>query len=232
MSKPINLHFHQISILKPLRFERRIIKQAGTIELQEATGSYRAAAYYISGQYICAISTPLHDLRKSPVHITHVAFTYLYTVYQALHFQVVGATGMVWLSRYFVGLQLIRRYQPGTERPSIVEILTERELARPKLEIAQRGFVKDRISSDMRERGRFPRIHALSRLSGSASRLAARRILAAIVAGQNYREAAAPPQSATPLRRWRGALSAARPELQPAKTRVAQPRNANTVGAK
>jgi hypothetical protein len=87
-------------------------------------------------------------------------------------------------------------------------------------------------ASDMRERGRFPRIHALSRLSGSASRLAARRILAAIVAGQNYREAAAPPQSATPLRRWRGALSAARPELQPAKTRVAQPRNANTVGAK
>ena len=86
-------------------------------------------------------------------------------------------------------------------------------------------------ASDMRERGRFPRIHALSRLSGSASPLAARRILAAIVGGQNYQGVAAPQPTAAAQRRPRG-LAAARPELQPAKPRLVQPRNANTVGAK
>jgi hypothetical protein len=85
-------------------------------------------------------------------------------------------------------------------------------------------------ASDMRERGRFPRIHALSRLSGSASPLAARRILAAIVGGQNYQGAAAPPPAAA-ARRPRG-FAPARPELQPSKPRLVQPRNANTVGAK
>jgi hypothetical protein len=86
-------------------------------------------------------------------------------------------------------------------------------------------------ASDMRERGRFPRIHALSRLSGSASPLAARRILAAIVGGQNYQGDAPPrPAAATP-RRPRG-FAPPRQELQPAKPRLVQPRNANTVGAK
>ena len=86
-------------------------------------------------------------------------------------------------------------------------------------------------ASDMHERGRFPRIHALSRLSGSASPLAARRILAAIVGGQNYQGAA---RAAAGRRRCdgRAALAPARPELQPAKPRLVQPRNANTVGAK
>jgi hypothetical protein len=85
-------------------------------------------------------------------------------------------------------------------------------------------------ASDMRDRGRFPRIQALSRLSGSASPLAARRILAAIVGSQNYQDAAAAPTASSP-RRPRG-LAPARPELQPAKMRLVQPRNANTVGAK
>jgi hypothetical protein len=86
-------------------------------------------------------------------------------------------------------------------------------------------------ASDMRERGLFPRIHALSRLSGSASPLAARRILTAIVGGQNYQGPAAPPPTVAAPRRPRG-LAAARPDLQPAKPRLIQPRNANTVGAK
>jgi hypothetical protein len=81
-------------------------------------------------------------------------------------------------------------------------------------------------ASDMRDRGRFPRVHALSRLSGSASPLAARRILAAIVGGQNYQEAGASPQSPTP-RRPRGFST-----VQPAAPRWLQPRNVNTVGAK
>jgi hypothetical protein len=85
-------------------------------------------------------------------------------------------------------------------------------------------------ASDMRERGRFPRIHALSRLSGSASPLAARRILAAIVGGQNYQGPAAVSPAAAAARRPRG-LAPARLELQ-SKVRLVQPRNANTVGAK
>ncbi len=81
-------------------------------------------------------------------------------------------------------------------------------------------------ASDMRDRGRYPRVHALSRLSGSATPLAARRILAAIVGGQNYQEANAPPQNPTP-RRPRGFST-----VQPATARLLQPRNVSTVGAK
>jgi hypothetical protein len=84
-------------------------------------------------------------------------------------------------------------------------------------------------ANDMHERGGFLRLHTLSRLSGRASPLAARRIMSAILGALGGVAAPASSKTTAAPRQPRGGSGTLRSD---AAARSIQPRKASTVGAK
>jgi hypothetical protein len=87
-------------------------------------------------------------------------------------------------------------------------------------------------ANDMKDRGQFQRLHALSRLSDRASPHTARRILSAVIGAQSQPPMAPLSKINAKAHQLRSAMGLSRSGAPPAKVLSVQPKKVSTVGAK